>query len=68
MTSLATLSWIVLLLTGAGAALVVCWVIGVVMAVFPLLEAGFGFCVGCKLFALLARLGLVRPDVCVDCV
>lgn len=68
MTSLAAVSWIALLATGAGAALVVCWTIGVVMAVFPLLEAAFGFCVGCKLFALLARLGLVRPDVCVDCV
>lgn len=68
LTSLAAVSWIVLLATGAGAALVVCWVIGAMMAVFPLLEAAFGFCVGCKLFALLARLGLVSPDVCVDCV
>jgi len=43
-------------------------VIGVVMVVFPALEAGFGVCVGCRLFALLARAGVVREDVCVDCV
>lgn len=42
--------------------------IGVLMVVFPALEAGFGCCVGCRLFALLASAGVVREDVCVDCV
>ncbi len=41
--------------------------IGVLMVVFPFLEAAFAFCVGCKLYALLARTGVVSPDVCIDC-
>jgi hypothetical protein len=31
------------------------------------LEAGFGYCVGCKLFALLMRLGAIPRDVCEEC-
>lgn len=31
------------------------------------LESLFAFCLGCKLFALLARAGLVRDDVCEEC-
>ena len=42
-------------------------VIGVVMVVFPLLEAAFGLCVGCRLFSVLMRLGLVPEEVCLDC-
>lgn len=42
-------------------------VIGVAMVLFPLLEAAFGFCVGCRIFAGLIRLGVVSEDVCVDC-
>ena len=45
----------------------VTWVIGVVMVVFPALEAGLGLCVGCKVFALLMRLGIVPESVCLDC-
>jgi hypothetical protein len=43
-------------------------VIGMLMVVFSALEAVLAFCVGCRLFALLARVGVVREDVCVDCV
>lgn len=37
------------------------------MAVFATLESAFGFCVGCKLFGVLMRLGLVPEDVCAEC-
>jgi hypothetical protein len=54
----------VLALVGASAAV---WVIGVVMVVFPALEAFLGLCVGCKLFAGLMRLGVVPEEICLDC-
>ena len=38
-----------------------------VMAVFATLESLFAVCVGCKIFALLMRLGLVPAEVCADC-
>lgn len=31
------------------------------------LEAVFAFCIGCKIFALLIRAGLIPDDVCVAC-
>ena len=31
------------------------------------LEAGLGFCLGCKAFALLMKLGIVAPDTCEAC-
>ncbi len=37
------------------------------MAVFATLESAFAFCVGCKIFAVLMRLGLVPEDVCAEC-
>ena len=43
------------------------WAIGVVMVVFPALEALLGLCVGCKVFAGLMRLGVVPDEVCLDC-
>ncbi len=43
------------------------WVVVAVMVVFPLLEAALGLCVGCRLFALLMRLGAVPADVCAEC-
>ena len=68
MTSVAAAAWVVQLTTGLHAALVVVWVIAAVMVLFPALEAVFGYCVGCKLYGVLARRGWVRPDLCVDCV
>jgi len=38
-----------------------------VIALFASLESGFGLCVGCKVFYLGMRLGLVPPQVCEDC-
>jgi hypothetical protein len=38
-----------------------------VVAVFALLEAALGLCVGCRAFYLGMRLGLVPPHVCEDC-
>lgn len=38
-----------------------------VLAVFASLEAAFGFCIGCRVFYLAMRLGLVPPHVCEDC-
>ena len=37
------------------------------LAVFATLESAFGFCVGCKLFEGLMRLGLVPEEVCAAC-
>jgi hypothetical protein len=31
------------------------------------LESIFGYCVGCKIFGLLMRAGLVPQDVCAEC-
>ena len=38
-----------------------------VLAVFATLESAFGLCVGCRVFYLGMRLGLVPPHVCEDC-
>jgi hypothetical protein len=67
MTAAAAALGLVAALTGSTAAGVAVLAIGVVMVVFPALEAFFGFCVGCVLFGLLMRAGLVPEDVCLDC-
>lgn len=67
MTSLASVAWLLHLALGSHAALVAVWVIAGMMVVFPALEAVFGYCVGCKIYGLLARRGWVNPDLCVDC-
>jgi hypothetical protein len=38
-----------------------------VVAVFASLESAFGLCVGCRVFYLAMRVGLVPPSVCEDC-
>jgi hypothetical protein len=38
-----------------------------VVVVFASLEAAFGLCVGCRVFYLGMRVGLVPPHVCEDC-
>lgn len=75
MTAALTVLWLVGLGLGAGPVGVTSGGLGVALAVlagvmvlFPALEALLGLCVGCKLFALLARVGLVSEDVCIDCV
>jgi hypothetical protein len=67
MTIAAAALWLVSLTTGSGTALTAVVVIGVVMVLFPALEAVLGLCVGCKLFAGLMRLGLVPEEICLDC-
>ncbi len=39
----------------------------VVLVVFAVLESAFGLCMGCKLFALLMRVGAVPESVCEEC-
>ncbi|MEW1952448.1 DUF4395 domain-containing protein [Terrabacter sp. NPDC080008] len=67
MTVAATVLWVVSLVTGSSAALTAVVAIGVVMVLFPALESLFGVCVGCLLFGLLMRVGLVPEEVCVEC-
>jgi hypothetical protein len=67
LTLAATALALVVALTGSGAAATAVVAIGVVMVLFPALEAVFGLCVGCLLFGALMRLGLVPEDVCLDC-
>lgn len=38
-----------------------------VLGVFATLESGFGLCVGCKVFGVLMRMGIVPEDVCAEC-
>jgi Domain of unknown function (DUF4395) len=38
-----------------------------IVAAFASLEAGFGLCVGCKVFFVGMRLGLVPPQICEEC-
>lgn len=54
-------------LTGVAWAEVTMRVIGVVMVVFPFLEAAFGVCVGCLAFARLMAIGVVPEQICADC-
>ena len=38
-----------------------------IMAVFATLESVFAFCVGCQIFALLMRVGVIPDEVCEAC-
>jgi hypothetical protein len=61
LTSVAAVLW------ALGVADPVVVAIGVVMVVFPALEAVLGVCVGCKIFGVLMRLGLVPEEICLEC-
>lgn len=61
-------------MTGAGAVLALGFgltaaadVLLVMVIAAALLEAVFAFCLGCKVFALLMRAGLVPEEVCASC-
>lgn len=41
--------------------------IGVVMIVFPTLESILGVCVGCTVFGVLMKLGVVPEEICLEC-
>ena len=60
-TVAATLAWY-----AAGAHTAALVLVGMV-AVFASLEAAFGVCIGCRVFYLGMRVGLVPPHVCEDC-
>ena len=38
-----------------------------VLVVAASLEAFLGFCLGCKVFGVLMRLGVIPDDVCAEC-
>jgi hypothetical protein len=61
LTSVAAALWVL----GVADPMVV--TIGVVMIVFPALEAILGICVGCRLFGVLMRLGVVPDEICLEC-
>jgi len=41
--------------------------IGLIMVIFPALEAIVGLCVGCKVFGVLMKLGVVPEEICLEC-
>lgn len=43
------------------------WTLIAVLVVFASLEAALAFCMGCWVYGRLQILGLIAPDVCVDC-
>jgi hypothetical protein len=43
------------------------WIVIGLLAVGALLESAFGICLGCKVFAVLMRAGLVPATVCAAC-
>lgn len=43
------------------------FVVFAIMAVFATLESVFAFCVGCKMFALLMKAGVIPEEVCESC-
>ena len=67
LTTVAAGLGLVAVVTGSAAAAATVLAIGAVMVVFPALEAFFGLCVGCRVFAGLMRIGLVPDDVCLEC-
>jgi hypothetical protein len=61
LTSVAAILWL------ADVAPLVVVAIGVVMVVFPALESIAGICVGCKVFGVLMKLGVVPKEICLEC-
>ena len=49
---------------GEGAAT---WVVVGLLAAAALAESAFGFCIGCRVFGRLMKLGIVPADVCAAC-
>ena len=43
------------------------WVLVAVLGLFALLEAALGLCVGCKVFAVLIRVGIIPERACAAC-
>ncbi|GAB6903119.1 DUF4395 domain-containing protein [Kineosporia succinea] len=62
----ATVTTAVVVLTAFGVTGVAQGLLGM-MIVFATLESALGFCVGCRIFAVLMRLGVIPDDVCEAC-
>jgi hypothetical protein len=45
----------------------VAWALAAIMVLFPALEAFLGICVGCRVFGVLIRAGIVPESICVEC-
>jgi hypothetical protein len=45
----------------------VAWALVALVGVFALLEAALAFCLGCRIFAVLQRLGVIPESVCAAC-
>jgi hypothetical protein len=60
MTSIATVLWLTGSTTAAG-------VFVAMLLVAATLESVFAICLGCQLFAILMRVGIVPDDVCAEC-
>jgi len=63
----AALTAVAAVLWALGVAAPVVVTIGAIMVVFPALEAILGICVGCKVFAVLMKLGVVPEEICLEC-
>ena len=61
LTSVAAILWLLDL------APMVMIAIGLIMVAFPALESILGVCVGCKVFGVLMRLGVVPEEICLEC-
>ena len=61
LTSVAAILWIL------GVAPMLMIAIGLIMVAFPALESILGLCVGCKVFGVLMRLGVVPEEICLEC-
>jgi hypothetical protein len=57
-------------------AALICWLSGArtaslvllaVLLVPATLEAVFGYCIGCRVFAILMRLGVIPEAICLEC-
>jgi hypothetical protein len=62
----ATLSVGALVAAAAGATALAFGLVGLIAAA-AFLESAFAFCLGCKIFAALVRLGVVPQSVCAEC-
>ena len=63
----AALTAVAAILWALGVAAPVVVTIGAIMVVFPALEAILGICVGCTVFAVLMKLGVVPEEICLEC-
>ena len=44
-----------------------CWVLVGMLTAAALAESAFGFCIGCRVFGLLMKRGIIPDEVCAAC-